>query len=73
MDNIYIFGHKNPDTDELLPNQLTEEDCRVQLQRLLDANVFITMHNGKFDYQVIKCTTGCQVQETAVFNVKLWR
>ena len=55
------INHKNPDTDELLPNQLTEEDCRVQLQRLLDAGTFVVMHNGKFDYKVIKCTCGISV------------
>ena len=82
------INHINNDTGELLPNQLTEEDCRVQLQRILDAktalkggwapdyegqtyeewyalhvgtsttadDVKIIMHNGKFDYKVIKCT-----------------
>ena len=55
------INHVNVDTNELLPNQLTEEDCRTQLQRLLDNNVFIIMHNGKFDYKVIKCTCGIEV------------
>ena len=82
------INHINNDTGDLLPNQLTEEDCRVQLQRILDAktalkggwapdyegqsyeewyalhvgtsttadDVKIIMHNGKFDYKVIKCT-----------------
>lgn len=34
--------------------QLTEEDVKEQFSRL--DNVTIIMHNGKFDYQVIKCT-----------------
>lgn len=55
------INHVNVDTNELLPNQLTEEDCRIQLQRLLDNNVFTIMHNGKFDYKVIKCTCGIEV------------
>ena len=55
------INHVNVDTNELLPNQLTEKDCRTQLQRLLDNNVFIIMHNGKFDYKVIKCTCGIEV------------
>lgn len=36
--------------------QLTEEDIKEQFSRL--KNTFILMHNGKFDYQVIKCTCG---------------
>ena len=50
------INHVNVDTGERLPNQLTEEDCRQQFQRLIDNNVFIIMHNGKFDYEVIKST-----------------
>ena len=50
------INHINNDTGDLLPNQLTEADCKAQLQRLLDAGTFIVMHNGKFDYKVIKCT-----------------
>ena len=80
--------HVNYETGELLPNQLTYEDCRKQLQRILDyrnalrggyvpdypgqnynewfqihignipfiphADYKIIMHNGKFDYEVIK-------------------
>lgn len=55
------INHVNVDTNELLPNQLTEKDCRTQLQRLLDNNVFTIMHNGKFDYKVIKCTCGIEI------------
>ncbi len=55
------INHVDVETEELLPNQLTEEDCRKQFQRLLDNNVFIVMHNGKFDYKVIKCTCGIEV------------
>lgn len=42
--------------DNRLIWQLTEQDCKKQLQRLLDAKTYILMHNGKFDYEVIKCT-----------------
>ena len=31
------INHVNVDTGELLPNQLTYEDCRIQLQRILGA------------------------------------
>lgn len=55
------INHVDPITRELLPNQLTEEDCRQQFQRLKDNNVFIIMHNGKFDYEVIKTTCGIEL------------
>ena len=55
------INHINNDTGELLENQLTEADCKAQLQRILDAGTFIVMHNGKFDYKVIKCTCDIEV------------
>ena len=58
--NAYIpINHINPTTRERLDWQLTEEDFREELDRL--EGVDIVMHNGKFDYQVIKCTTGKQL------------
>lgn len=54
--------HVNPDTGEHLAWQLTEEDCREQLQRIKDAGTFVVMHNGKFDYEVIKCTCGIEIE-----------
>jgi len=56
------INHVDPKTGERLPWQLTEEDCREQLQRILDAGIFIVMHNGKFDYEVIKCTCNIEVE-----------
>lgn len=54
--NAYIpINHINPNTRERLDWQLTEEDIFEAFDRL--DNVKIVMHNGKFDYQVIKCTT----------------
>lgn len=87
--------HVNYETGELLPNQLTYEDCAKQLKRLLDlrqalrggwlpdypgqsytewyaihvggpvyplADFKFIMHNGKFDYEVIKKTCGIDVE-----------
>lgn len=51
-------NHVDRYTRERLPWQVTEEIICRELQRLLDAGTFIIMHNGKFDYQVIKCTCG---------------
>lgn len=59
--NAYIpINHVNPITRERLDWQLTEADINEKFSRL--ANVPIIMHNGKFDYQVIKCTTGVQLK-----------
>ena len=54
--------HVNPETGEHLAWQLTETDCREQLQRIKDAGTFVVMHNGKFDYEVIKCTCGIEIE-----------
>ena len=88
------INHINNDTGELLENQLTEADCRAQLQRIINlksalkggwtpdyegqsysewysihvggsqyplTDFKIIMHNGKFDYKVIKCTCDIEV------------
>lgn len=59
--NAYIpINHINPHTRERLDWQLTEQDIYEEFLRLVDTK--IVMHNGKFDYQVIKCTTGNQLK-----------
>ena len=55
-------NHVNPETGEHLEWQLTEADCREQLQRIKDAGTFVVMHNGKFDYEVIKCTCDIEIE-----------
>lgn len=58
--NAYIpINHVNRVTGQRLENQLTEQDVREEFSRL--TGVKIIMHNGKFDYQVIKCTCGLQL------------
>lgn len=54
-------NHVNPETGIRLDWQLTEEDCKNQLQRFVDAKTFTVMHNGKFDYEVILSTCGIKV------------
>ena len=56
------INHVNPETGIRLEWQLTEADCREQLQRIKDAGTFVVMHNGKFDYEVIKCTCGIEIE-----------
>lgn len=40
-----------------LKDQLTEEEIKEQFDRLNTTKII--MHNGKFDYEVIKCTCNC--------------
>ena len=59
--NAYIpINHVDIHTRERLNWQLTEKDIEEEFSRLI--NVDIIMHNGKFDYKVIKCTTGVQLK-----------
>ena len=55
------INHRDPITKTKLTNQVSEEDVKNELQRVLDSNIKIIMHNGKFDYEVIKCTCGISV------------
>lgn len=60
MNNAYIpVNHVDLYTKERLPWQITEHDIKEELERL--SNTKIIMHNGKFDYQVIHCTCGCDL------------
>lgn len=64
--NAYIpINHIDIHTKELLPNQLTEQDIKEELNRINTANMSeIIMHNGKFDYEVIHCTCDINVSCT---------
>lgn len=55
------INHVDFNTREKLSWQLKEEDCKEQLQRLVDNNVKLIFHNGKFDYEVLKCTCGIEL------------
>lgn len=55
------LNHRNPDTKERLAWQLTEEDCKQEFQRIVESKLPVIMHNGKFDYEVIKCTCSVPV------------
>lgn len=62
---VYIpINHRDKDTKVRLANQCTEQDIKEELQRILNAKIEIVMHNGKFDYEVIKCTCGIAVPPT---------
>ena len=55
------INHRNPITKERLEGQLTEKDICEQLKRVIEAKTFVIMHNGKFDYEVLKCTCGVEL------------
>lgn len=55
--NAYIpVNHIDIKTGKKLPNQVTEEQIKEQFSRLYDIKCIY--HNGKFDYEVLKCTCG---------------
>ena len=57
--NAYIpINHTDLDNN-LLPNQLSESDIKEEFDRLKETKII--MHNGKFDYEVIKCTCDCDL------------
>ena len=49
-------NHRDYSTKARLVNQLNEDDIKKELTRLKDNEVKIIMHNGKFDFEVIKTT-----------------
>lgn len=56
--NAYIpINHVDINTRERLAWQLTEQDIKEEFDRL--GTTVIVMHNGKFDYEVLKCTCNC--------------
>ena len=68
MKNAYIpINHIDKDTRERLSWQLTEKDLREEFSRL--NNTKIIMHNGKFDYEVIKCT--CDIELDVYWDTML--
>lgn len=56
------INHRDPETMVRLDAQLTEEDVKRGLQKVLESGIKIIMHNGKFDYEVLKCTCGICVK-----------
>lgn len=61
LKQTYIpVNHVDYKTGELLPDQVTEADIKEELERLNET--FTVTHNGKFDYQVLKCTCGVKIR-----------
>jgi DNA polymerase I len=59
---VYIpVNHVDYKTREKLPNQLTEQDIKEELSRVVDSQILTIMHNAKFDFQIIKMTCGIEV------------
>ena len=62
--NAYIPINHTTLTGERLNWQITENQLAEQFSRLIEAKTDIIMHNGKFDYEVIKCTCGVELPIT---------
>ena len=63
MKNAYIpINHIDYKTENRLNWQLTEKDIHEQFSRL--NGIQIITHNGKFDYEVLKCTTEWEMPYT---------
>ena len=61
--NTYVpVNHINFVTGERLKWQITEEQIREQLQRLVDSETFMIFHNATFDIEVIKTTCGIKLK-----------
>lgn len=58
------INHRDPETKVRLSWQLTEQDCTDMFKKIVDSGIDIIMHNGKFDYEVIKCTCNIEVRPT---------
>lgn len=56
------INHRNPETKNRLGAQLSEKDVKRELQKVRESGVKIIMHNGKFDYEVLKCTCSICVE-----------
>ena len=57
LKNAYVpVNHIDINTGNRLEWQVTEDEVAEELNRLGDCKVIT--HNGKFDYEVFKCTTG---------------
>lgn len=68
------INHRDPDTKVRLAWQCTEQDINEELQRIKDNNIPEIYHNGKFDYEVIYCTSGIKMKpawDTMTFY-RLW-
>lgn len=60
LKNLYVpINHVNIQTGERLQEQLTEQDVFDALSQAKDTRIIT--HNGKFDYEVLKCTTGVEI------------
>jgi DNA polymerase-1 len=65
LKNAYVpINHVDVNTKERLSWQLTEQDVFEELNRLNDSGTQIKVitHNGKFDYEVFKCTTSYEMK-----------
>lgn len=62
MKAAYIpVNHVNYKNGERWENQVTEQDIKEELTRIVDNEIFTVFHNGKFDHMVLHYTCGVDV------------
>lgn len=67
---VYVpVNHVDVNTRERLANQLTEQDIHDELQRLIEHNEKIIMHNASFDIRVIQCT--CKIELPCYWDTQI--
>lgn len=67
---VYIpINHVDLHTHKLLENQLTTDDLREELERIVQTNTKVIFHNAQFDIRVIECT--CNIELTAYWDTSI--
>ena len=62
--NAYIPVNHTTMEGERYDWQVTEDQIKIELERIKAAKVKTIWHNAKFDYKVIKCTCNCEMPIT---------
>jgi DNA polymerase I-like protein with 3'-5' exonuclease and polymerase domains len=55
------INHVDYKTGIKLSEQLTEQDIKEELSRVVEAQILTIMHNAKFDFQILKMTCGIEI------------
>lgn len=55
------INHVDYKTGIKLSEQLTEQDIKEELSRIVSSQTLIIMHNAKFDFQILKMTCGIEL------------
>jgi DNA polymerase I len=62
-------NHVDYKTGKKLDNQITEQEIKEELSRVVSSQILTIMHNAKFDYQVLKTT--CNIEFPCYWDTML--